>query len=141
MKQTRKLITLVLLALALNAAGQTVEAKSLPATPSSAAEPSKTNAQKKELYTVTAISFNGLQSLSEQELTTSLPLKITDKITIPGTELSGALQYLWKLQLFSDIKVEKTDLGQKKIALKLLKYSQCSKQKDSRSMTQRNQSI
>ena len=117
MKQTRKLITLVLLALALNAAGQTVEAKSLPATPSSAAEPSKTNAQKKELYTVTAISFSGLQSLNEQELRSSLPLKVTDKITIPGSELAGTLQYLWKLQVFSDIKVEKRDLGQNNIEL------------------------
>ena len=118
MKQTRKLITLVLLALALSAAGKNVEAKDLPASKPGAAEQTKITAPQKELYTVTAISFNGLQSLSEQELTTSLPLKITDKITIPGTELSGALQYLWKLQLFSDIKVEKTDLGQKKIALK-----------------------
>lgn len=118
MKQTQKLITLVLLALALNAAGKTVEAKDLPAKKSGTEEQAKITPPKQELYTVTAISFSGLQSLSEQELTTSLPLKITDKITIPGTELSGALQYLWKLQLFSDIKVEKSDLGQQNIALK-----------------------
>ncbi len=118
MKQTRKLITLVLLALALNAAGKTVEAKSLPVKQPGAQEQSINNAPKKELYTVTAISFSGLQSLSEQELTASIPLKVMDKITIPGTELSGALQYLWKLQLFSDITVEKNDLGQNNIALK-----------------------
>ena len=118
MKQTQKLITLVLLALALNAAGKTVEAKTLPVTKPGNEEPTKNNAPKKEPWTVTAISFSGLQSLSEQELTSSLPLKVMDKITIPGTELSGALQYLWKLQLFSDITVEKTDLGQRNIALK-----------------------
>ena len=118
MKQTRKLITLVLLALALNAAGKTVEAKSLPVKQPGAQEQSINNAPKKELYTVTAISFSGLQSLSEQELTASIPLKVMDKITIPGTELSGALQYLWKLQLFSYITVEKNDLGQNNIALK-----------------------
>jgi outer membrane protein insertion porin family len=118
MKQTRKLITLVLLALALNAAGKTVEAKSLPLKQPGAQEQTINNAPKKEPWSVTAISFSGLQSLSEQELTTSLPLKVRDKITIPGTELSGALQYLWKLQLFSDITVEKNDLGQKNIALK-----------------------
>ncbi len=118
MKQTRKLITLVLLALALNAAGKTVEAKSLPVKQPGAQEQSINNAPKKELYTVTAISFSGLQSLSEQELTASIPLKVMDKITIPGTELSGALQYIWKLQLFSDITVEKNDLGQNNIALK-----------------------
>jgi outer membrane protein insertion porin family len=118
MKQTQKLITLVLLALALNAAGKTVEAKNLPAVKSSSAEQAKTNVPNKEIFTVTAISFSGLQSLNEEELKTSLPLKIKDKIAIPGTELSGALQYLWKLQLFSDITVEKSDLGQQNIALK-----------------------
>jgi outer membrane protein insertion porin family len=118
MKQTRKLITLVLLALALNAAGNTVEAKDRPVIQPGAAEQPKSTAPQKESWTVTTISFSGLQSLSEQELTTSLPLKLMDKITIPGTELSGALQYLWKLQLFSDITVEKIDLGQKNIALK-----------------------
>lgn len=122
MKQTRKLITLVLLALALDAAGKTVEAKNLPvakpvAQPA-ATEQTKITPQKKELYTITSISFSGLQSLNEQELTTSLPLKVKDRITVPGMELSGALQYLWKLQLFSDIKVEKSDLGQNNIALK-----------------------
>jgi outer membrane protein insertion porin family len=120
MKQTRKLITLVLLALALNAAGKTVEAKNLPAKKPGTPEQVNSAAQNRELYTVTAISFSGLESLNEKELTTSLPLKINDKITIPGTELSGALQYLWKLQLFSDIKVEKSDLGQKNISLKFI---------------------
>ncbi|NTV05478.1 MAG: outer membrane protein assembly factor BamA [Chlorobiaceae bacterium] len=120
MKQTQKLITLVLLALALNAAGITVEAKNLPVSKPGKTEQTSNTAPNRELYTVTAISFSGLESLSEQELMTSLPLKIKDKITIPGTELSGALQYLWKLQLFSDIKVEKSDLGQGNIALQFM---------------------
>jgi len=118
MKQTQKLITLVLLALALNAAGKTVEAKNLPVKKrDAAAEETTISAPKKEVYTISAISFSGLQSLNEQELKGSFPLKVTDKITIPGSELSGALQYLWKLQVFSDIKVEKNDLGQNIIAL------------------------
>ncbi len=118
MKQTQKLITLVLLALALNAAGKTVEAKNLPAKMrNAAAEEPTISAPKKEVYTISAISFSGLQSLNEQELKSSFPLKVTDKITIPGSELSGALQYLWKLQVFSDIRVEKNDLGQNMIAL------------------------
>jgi len=117
MKQTQKLITLVLLALALNAAGKTVVAKNLPVRDRNTAEETKTNAPQNEPYTITAISFSGLQSLNEQELKSSLPLKVTDKITIPGTELSGALQYLWKLQVFSDIKIEKNDLGKNMIAL------------------------
>ena len=73
MKQTRKLITLVLLALALNAAGKTVEAKSLPVKQPGAQEQSINNAPKKEPYTVTAISFSGLQSLNEHEHDAPLP--------------------------------------------------------------------
>jgi len=117
MKQTQKLITLVLLSLALNAIAKPVEAKTKPLKQSPVTEQQQITDSKKESYTVSAISFSGLESLNEKELTTSLPLKIMDKIAIPGTELSGALQYLWKLQLFSDITVEKSDLGENKVGL------------------------
>ncbi|TLU85846.1 MAG: outer membrane protein assembly factor BamA [Chlorobium sp.] len=120
MKQTRKLISIVLLALALNAAGKTVEGKTLQTKQPVPTEQTKGAPEKKELYTVTSISFTGLESLKEQELMGSLPLKTTDRIAIPGTELSSALQYLWKLQLFSDISVQKSDLGENNIALKFV---------------------
>ncbi len=117
MKKTQKLITLVLLALALNAAGNKVEAKKLPVkSPASAAE-TKSAAAESVVYTVTSLSFKGLSSMNEGELINSLPLKVTNKISIPGTEITDTLQYLWQLQVFSDIKVEQTDLGEKKIAL------------------------
>ena len=118
MKLTRKLVTITLFALAFNATAKSVEAKNRPAKqPIAAAQPDVAVAKKTTLYTVSEISFSGLESLKEEELKNTFPLKVTDKIAVPGTELSKALQYLWKLQLFSDINVSKSTLGQNKIAL------------------------
>ena len=120
MKKTRKLITLVLLALALNSIANTVEAKTRPTKAgkqSATAKQTQSTDAKKDLYSVTAISFTGLETLKEKEITASLPLKAGDRISIPGPELAGALQYLWQLQLFSDISVQQSDLGQKNISL------------------------
>ena len=121
MKMTRKLITLVLLALALNTIGNNAEAKNRQTRTTNkpaAAEQATSADTKKEVYTITAISFSGLETLTEKEITASLPLKVNDKIAIPGPELSAAMQYLWQLQMFSDISVQQTDLEQKNIALK-----------------------
>ncbi|NTV92572.1 MAG: outer membrane protein assembly factor BamA, partial [Chlorobiaceae bacterium] len=108
MKKMQKLITLVLVALAVNATGQTAEAKSKPAKQSVTATQAKTIAEKKELYTISTITFSGLQSLNEQELVASLPIKIGNSIAVPGAELSATMQYLWNLQVFRDIKLEKS---------------------------------
>ncbi|NTW68330.1 MAG: outer membrane protein assembly factor BamA [Chlorobiaceae bacterium] len=113
MKKTQPLITVVLTALALNFSVNNVEAK----TRTKVTEPTTISAVKQNSFTVKKISIIGLETLGEQELTASLPVKVNDRITIPGTELSGALQYLWQLQRFSDITVEKNELGQGNIAL------------------------
>lgn len=105
MKNTHKLIPLLLVALAVNTAGNSVNAKTLPLNQPAAALQTKIPEAKKELYTVTSISFSGLKSLNEEELITSMPIKVSDRIAIPGMELSGALQYLWQLRVFSDIQV------------------------------------
>ena len=120
MKQTQKLTLLVLFTLSCNVAGINVEAKNLPVKQSSTIEQTTSKTAKLDLYTIKTISFIGLESLSEKELMTSLPLKTMQRIAIPGTELSGALQYLWKLQLFSNITVEKNDLGQNNASLKFI---------------------
>ncbi|NTU58168.1 MAG: outer membrane protein assembly factor BamA [Chlorobiaceae bacterium] len=67
--------------------------------------------------TVKQISFSGLQTLNEADILRSLPIKVDDKIVIPGQEIPGALQYLWNLQYFSNIKIDKTDLGNDGIKL------------------------
>ena len=66
MKTSRKLITLVLLALALNTIGNTAEAKTKPTRTGKqllAAEQAKSTDTKKEVFTVTSISFSGLETL------------------------------------------------------------------------------
>ena len=120
MKQTQKLTLLVLFALSCNVEAKNVEAKNLPIKQSSTIEQTTSNTAKLDLYTIKTISFIGLESLSEQELMASLPLKTMQRIAIPGAELSGALQYLWKLQLFSNITVKKNDLGQNNASLKFI---------------------
>ena len=120
MKKTRKLITLVLLALALNTIANSVEAKTKLVRSSkqtSATVQTKSPEAKKDAYTLSAISFSGLETLNEKEITASLPLKVNDQIAIPGPELPAAMQYLWQLQLFSDISVQQTNAAGKTIAL------------------------
>jgi len=117
MKKMRKLIALVLVALALDAAGTPAAAQTRTVSKTDSARPQKITAEKKTLYTVTGITFSGLESLNAEELSASLPIKINDKVSVPGPEVSAALQYLWQLQLFSDISVEKTDRGNNAITL------------------------
>ena len=62
-------------------------------------------------YTVSDISFSGLQTISDNELLNSLPLKKGDTITIPGTEIPRTIEYLWKQKKFSDIKAEQNISG------------------------------
>ena len=120
MKKTPKLIAFILLILALNAAGETVEAKNVRIKKPDTTAPLTTSTSKNNTCTITAISFSGLESLSEKELKASLPLKVMSRIAIPGAELSETMQYLWKLQLFSTITVEKTDSGQNSSTLKFI---------------------
>ncbi len=70
-------------------------------------------------YTVSNISFSGLQTISEDELLNSLPLKKGDSITIPGPEIPGAIEYLWKQKKFSDIQAEQ-DISGKLVDLKFI---------------------
>lgn len=71
-------------------------------------------------FTVASISFSGLTTLNEAEMVRSLPIRIADRIAIPGPELPGAIQYLWNLQYFSDIKVEKTELKNGTVGLRFI---------------------
>ncbi|MCF8215350.1 MAG: outer membrane protein assembly factor BamA [Chlorobium sp.] len=121
MKKMRKLIALVLVALALDAVGTPVEAATQAPVKEGPSAPQRNSAADRQtLYTVTGITFSGLESLKAEELAARLPVKLNEKITIPGPELSGAMQYLWQLQLFSDIGVEKTEHADKNVTLKFI---------------------
>ena len=121
------LIVLVLLNTPLADASAKAKAKSasavkdatpvLPAANAVPASPAAAVAPETQTLTIRQISFSGLQTLKEADLLRSLPMKIDDKITIPGQEIPGAIQYLWNLQYFSNIKIDKTDLGNGAIKL------------------------
>ena len=72
-----------------------------------------TNREQKQAarYTVSDISFIGLQSIGENELLNSLPLKKGDPVTVPGPEIPGAIEYLWQQKKFSDIQAEQNISG------------------------------
>ncbi|UZJ41050.1 outer membrane protein assembly factor BamA [Prosthecochloris sp. SCSIO W1101] len=72
----------------------------------------QTNQQQKAArYTVSNISFSGLRTISENQLLNSLPLKKGDTVSIPGTEIPGAIEYLWAQKKFSDIQAEQDIAG------------------------------
>uniref|UniRef100_Q3ATD9 Outer membrane protein assembly factor BamA n=1 Tax=Chlorobium chlorochromatii (strain CaD3) TaxID=340177 RepID=Q3ATD9_CHLCH len=78
---------------------------------------SPTSNQAEKVSVIKAIHFSGLQSINESELLNSLPLKVEQRVALPGTELTNALNYLWKLQFFSDIRVEKEEVGKNGVTL------------------------
>lgn len=84
----------------------------MPPEAAPAAEP-----QNVRTVTVRELSFKGLQSIGEQELLKSFPIKVNDTLRIPGQEIAGALQYLWNLQYFSNVSVDEADLGNNSVRL------------------------
>ncbi len=85
-----------------------------------AAEDSATPEARNTTFQVKSIAFTGLYSLSPSELAKSLPLKATDAITIPGPEITRAIEYLWNQNIFSDIKVEQELIGNNQVRLNFI---------------------
>jgi outer membrane protein insertion porin family len=90
------------------------------ATTTAATTPASSPAYENRKRIVHDIRISGLTSLKEADLLKSLPVKRSDKINIPGPELPDALRYLWSLDYFSDIKVEKTELGNGAVDLRFI---------------------
>ncbi|NTU91977.1 MAG: outer membrane protein assembly factor BamA [Chlorobiaceae bacterium] len=82
--------------------------------------PASSPAYESRTFTVHDITISGLSSISDADLLKSLPIKKSDKISIPGPELPSAMQYLWNLQYFSDIRVEKAELGNREVNLRFV---------------------
>jgi len=123
-KKTGLLVILVLLnalpaqAAAKHSAKTTANTKTTVSDGSAPA--AKAPAQDGRTLNVREITFSGLKTLTAADLLKSLPIKAADRISIPGPELPATLQYLWNLKYFSDIKVEKTELGGGAISLKFI---------------------
>ncbi len=62
-------------------------------------------------YTISNISFSGLQTINSSELLKSLPLQTGDTVSIPGPEIPRTIEYLWKKKKFSDIEVDQNISG------------------------------
>ena len=58
-----------------------------------------------ETYTLSGIKIAGDESLDKGIITSISGLRTGQKITIPGEEITHAIQNLWKQQLYSDIKI------------------------------------
>lgn len=70
-------------------------------------------------YVLAGLDVTGLQSYNEQTVKTYTGLRIGQKITIPGEEISAVIKKLWSLELFSDVSFYQTRIEGDKIYLEL----------------------
>ena len=61
-------------------------------------------------YTLAGLSVSGIQYLSEDALKLLSGLEVGSKITIPGDDITNAIDKLWKQGLFSDVKISITKI-------------------------------
>ena len=71
-------------------------------------------------YILSGISLDGVKFLSKSNLIDITGLKINQKITIPGNDISVAINKLWKQNLFSDINIEYSDVTNDSIYLNII---------------------
>ena len=64
-------------------------------------------------YTLSGISIFGIKYLNKSTISDISGLKINQKITIPGNDISTAINKLWKQNLFSNINIELEKLNKK----------------------------
>ncbi len=61
-------------------------------------------------YTLAGLSVSGIQYLSEDALKLLSGLEVGSKITIPGDDITNAIEKLWNQKLFSDVKISITKI-------------------------------
>lgn len=74
---------------------------------------------KVEKYTIEDISVTGDTNFSSQTVITYSGLRQGNSISVPGEDISNALKKLWKSNLFSNIEIFMTKLGDDKINLEI----------------------
>ena len=70
-------------------------------------------------YTLGGLTVTGLQSYNEQTVKTYTGLRVGQRITVPGDEISAVIKKLWSLELFSDVSMYYTKIEGDKIFLEL----------------------
>ena len=71
-------------------------------------------------YTIEEITVSGLKSFNEQTVITYTGLRKGQKVRIPGEQISGIINKLWKLDLFSDINFYLTNVQENKASLEIV---------------------
>lgn len=70
-------------------------------------------------YKIEKINISGIRFLSEEALILLSGLHVGQEITIPGDDISEAIQKLWEQKLFSDVKISFTLIESDKIILNI----------------------
>jgi len=70
-------------------------------------------------YTLGSLQVTGLQSYNEQTVKTYTGLRVGQTIVLPGEEISGVINKLWGLELFSAIDFFITDIDGESVSLEL----------------------
>lgn len=70
-----------------------------------------------EQYTIAEIGFSGIETLDPRALSAITGLKVGDKITLPGEDLSNAIKRIWEQKLVGDISVYVTKVENGKVYL------------------------
>ena len=71
-------------------------------------------------YTLSGISIFGIKYLNKSTISDISGLKINQKITIPGNDISTAINKLWKQNLFSNINIELEKIISDSLYLKII---------------------
>ncbi|MEM9687144.1 MAG: outer membrane protein assembly factor BamA, partial [Bacteroidota bacterium] len=79
----------------------------------------ETTFDKGKTYILGGIEVTGLKSYNEQTVVTYTGLRVGQRITIPGEQISAIINKLWKLELFSDVNFYITNIEGDSIFLEL----------------------
>ena len=79
----------------------------------------ETSFENGKTYVLGGLSVTGLQSYNEQTVKTYTGLRVGQRITVPGDEISAVIKKLWGLELFSDVSMYYTKIEGDKIFLEL----------------------
>ena len=77
------------------------------------------NFKKGRTYVLDSIIVSGLKTYNSQTVISYSGLRKGQKIALPGEEISGVINKLWGLELFSDINFYITNLAGKKITVEI----------------------
>lgn len=79
----------------------------------------ETTFDKGKTYILGGIEVTGLKSYNEQTVVTYTGLRVGQRITVPGEQISAIINKLWKLELFSDVSFYITNIEGDSVFLEL----------------------